>query len=217
MDPRDEGDDDIQRFIDRMADKFEELLRVLDRFLRARTPAESGALLDQHPELLSEQVDRLLAKFIGDADDNGDQASAELLGERRRYLDRYRDLVGRKLPDGGDTERLGECRAPDHVLEHSMVEGPGYQSTAMRCERCHVGYLAEMRLADDGVVRVDYFVFPADGCDTISTEMQMWAIATCDGTIKEMEADGVPVRRGIPAIGYRPEALKMHTHFTRTG
>jgi len=76
-----------------------------------------------------------------------------------------------------------------------------------------VGHLLEMSTLPGGEVKVDYFIFPADGYDTISQEVIMWAVAVCEGTIRQMEEDGVPVRRGTPAVGLRPDSLALHTDF----
>jgi hypothetical protein len=85
----------------------------------------------------------------------------------------------------------------------------------VRCELCHVGYLFEMRMTWDGVMQTAYFIFPADGYKTIGSEVKMWAIATCEGLISQMEEDGVSVVRSTPVIGLRPESLSDHTSFTQ--
>ena len=41
----------------------------------------------------------------------------------------------------------------------------------MRCEVCHVGHLLEMSALPGGEIKVDYFIFPADGYDMISQEV----------------------------------------------
>lgn len=111
-------------------------------------------------------------------------------------------------------ERMGgECPNDQHTWEGSELWEPGYQATAMRCSRCQVGHLIEAQAMPDDTVRVDYYVFPAAGSKMISQMVKMWAIATCEGTIDEMESKGVPVRRGTPIIGPPPAALDRHTDF----
>jgi hypothetical protein len=215
LDAPDAEDPDIRRFADDMAGQFEALVEVINQFLFAGNPAESGRLIEQHPELLGAQVDKVLAKTLKDAEEIGDQAGMQWLRERRGYLDNYRRLVGQTLPDDGPVQRYGECRPGDHIMAHSIVEEPGYVSTAFRCELCHVGYLIDMTAAEDGGMHVDYFVFPADGCDAISPEIMMWAVSTCEESLGEMERHGVSVEKSTPVIGLRPESLRGHTRFIR--
>jgi hypothetical protein len=210
-------DPDVQRFIADMGDRIEALLEVLNQFIRATTPEASGMLIEQHPELLSEQIDKILVKSLKEATEARDEAGMKLLRERRTFLDNYRRLIGRKLPADDAVQPYGECPPDGHVLGHSIVQEPGYVSTAIRCERCHVGCLVDMRAASDGYLHAEYFVFPADGCDTISREMTMWAVETCEGSLRELEDQGVPVKRSTPVIGWRPESLPRHTVFTRDG
>jgi hypothetical protein len=207
-------DPDVESFLQYMGDEIEALVRVLGQFLRASTPAESGSVLDMHPELLSARIDKLIGKFIGEATQAGDTEGARRLRERRTYLGNYRRLVGKPLQEEGAVERYGECPPTAHVLTQSIVSEPGYTSTAIRCDLCHVGCVLDMR-ADDGVMHIEYFVFPADGCDQISSEMTMWAVGTCEGSIRDMEEQGVPLRRSTPVIGFRPDSLRKHTTFIR--
>ena len=212
----DDEDPDVRRFLDDMADQYEELLDLLNQFLRADTPAESGMLLEQHPELLSAQVDRIIEKTRKDAAEAGDEAAAKHLRERQGYLESYRRLSGRTLPDNDPVQRYGECPSGDHVLAHSVVVEPGYTSTAVRCDVCHVGFLSDMRASEGSRgMELDFFVLPADGCDSISPEIVMWAMATYQGSLSDLENQGIPVRCNVPVIGQRPESLRRHTKFTR--
>jgi hypothetical protein len=216
-----------KEILDKVADSFEELLGVLTQFLRAETPAESGNILDTHPELLGDQVDRMLVKFLDDAREAGKVDSERHLRERRNYLRNYRRLVvgdgpapdgsPDRSPDRSTGSRFGECPFQEHVWESSMEAKPDAQETVVRCTACHVGYLFEMRMARDGIMRVAYFVFPADGYDVIGAEVKMWAIATCESVIGQMEEDGMPVVRSTPVIGLRPESLSNHAIFTQIG
>jgi hypothetical protein len=215
--------------LDKVADSFEELIGVLNQFLRAGTPAESGSILDAHPELLGDQVDRMLVKFLGDASEAGEADSERHLRERRNYLRNYRRLMGgggsasgggpaldgSLAPDRSPASRFGECPFQEHVWESSIAAKPDAQETVVRCAACHVGYLFEMRMTPEGIMRVAYFVFPADGYDVIGAEVKMWAIATCESVIGQMEEDGMPVVRSTPVIGLRPESLSDHDTFTR--
>lgn len=207
-------DPDVQSAIAYLGDEIEALIRVLDQYLRASTLAESGSVLDEHPELLSARIDKLIEKFIGEATQAGDTEGARRLRERRTYLDNYRRLIGKTLPEEGAVRRYGECPAAAHVLAHSIVSEPGWTSTAIRCDVCHVGCMLDMK-ADEGVISVEYFVFPADGCDEITPEMTMWAVVTCEESITDMEERGVLVRRSTPVIGFRPDSLARHTTFLR--
>lgn len=208
-------DPDVRRFVDEMADEIEALVGVLNQFLTAETPAASGKLLEQHPELLSPQVDKIISKTMKEAAEAGDEAVAERFQERRNYLDNYRRLVGETLPGNDAVQRYGECPPGDHVMAHSVVEEPRYTSTVIRCELCHVGCLADMRVDDAGRMHLDYFVFPADGCDAISREIVMWAMATYQESLGDLQQQGIQVQLSAPHIGHRPESLRRHTHFTR--
>lgn len=208
-------DPDVQRFVEDMADQMEALVGILNQFLRAGSPAESGQLLEQHPELLGLQVDKILAKSLKDAEEMRDEPGVRWLRERRGFLDNYRRLTGQTLPAATPVQRYGECPPDNHVMAHSIVEEPGYMSTAIRCEQCHVGYLVDLRAAEDGEMEAEYFVFPADGCDAISREIIMWAVATCEESFGVLERQGISVRRSTPVIGWRPESLRRHTRFIR--
>jgi hypothetical protein len=206
-----------QEVIDKIADSYEEFIGVLNQYLDAETPIESGSILEAHPELLGDRVDRVLAKCLDEAREAGDVDGVRHLSERRSYLQNYRRLtVGAgPAPAGGIMSRLGECPFQAHVWESSIEARLDRQETVVRCEVCHVGYLFEMRMARDGIMRVAYSVFPADGYDVIGAEVKMWAIATCEGVINQMEEDGMPVVRSTPVIGLRPESLSDHSTFVR--
>jgi hypothetical protein len=206
-------DPDVRRFIDYQADRLEALVAALNEFLRADTPNRSGALLEQHPELLSGQVDAIIEKSIGEAGQAGDLTGARHLRERRRFLENYRQLTGKPLPDTAPTERSGECARSDHVLTGSIVDEPDYLSVAVRCGRCHVGYLTDVRWKTGGEAHVGYHVFPAAGAAAISPEILTWAVAACEESITQLERTGRRVRRSTPVIGMRPESLRRHTDF----
>jgi hypothetical protein len=206
-------DPDIRRFIDYQADQIEALVATLNEFLRADTLDRSGALLERHPELLSAQVDRIIKKSIGEAEQMGDSAGARRMREKQRFLENYRQAFGRPLPSSAPAARSGECARRDHVLTASIVEEPGYTSVAMRCDRCHVGYVSDVRWQPGGEAHVAYHVFPADGATAISQEMLMWAVATCEESIAQLEQMGGRVQKSKPVIGGRPESLRRHTDF----
>jgi hypothetical protein len=213
-----DDEEELERFAaetaSKLADHFQALVNVLNEFLGATTAAESGRLLEQHPELLGEQADRIMAKIIQDALSAKDAEAVSHLRERRNYLDQYRRLAGGSLAQGGSTKPAAECAGDEHSWAISYVSRPDHQGTAVRCERCHAGYLLEMRPAPDGAARIDYFVFPADGYDTISREVTMWAVMMCEGFISQMKQDGTQVIRGTPVLGLRPESLALYTDFT---
>jgi hypothetical protein len=205
-------DPDIRRLIDYQADQIEALVAALNEFLRADTLDRSAALLERHPELLSAQVDRIIKKSIGEAEEMGDSAGARRMREKRRFLENYRQAIGAPLPSSAPGKRSGECARRDHVLTASIVEEPGYTSVAVRCGRCHVGYLSDVRWTP-GEAQVGYHVFPADGATEISQHMLMWAVAACEESVAELEQMGGRVRKGMPVIGGRPESLRRHTDF----
>ncbi len=227
---------------DALGQHFEALVQLVNRFLQADTGPDFGRLLDEHPELLDDDVDRILAKSLHDAREAHDDSGERRLAERRQLLAAYRDLMEGRDPATEDQRvgshvvgrttsetsagspspaqetkgQVGECRFELHVWETSSVDQQGYRATAFRCEVCHVGNLLEWTAMPGGAVSVGYCVFPADGNMDVSQEVAMWSIATCEGTIKQMEDDGVSVIRGVPVIGGpRPAALRKHTRFDR--
>ena len=206
-------DPEIRGLIEYHGDRIEALVAALNEFLRADTPGRSGALLEQHPELLSAQVDRIIKKSIGEAEQMGDSAGAQRMRDKQRFLESYRQLIGSALPDAAPAERTGECAHRDHVLTGSMIEEPGYTSVAVRCGRCHVGYLSDLRWEPGGEAHVSYHVFPADGAMEPSREIIMWAVAACEESIAELERMGAPVRKSTPVIGGYPQSLRRHTDF----
>ncbi len=206
-------DPDVRRLIDYQADRIEALVATLNEFLRADTLDRSGALLERHPELLSAQVDRIITKLIGEAEQMGHFAEARRMREKQHFLENYRQAIGAPLPSSAPGKRSGECSGRDHVLTGSVIEEPGYMSVAMRCDRCHVGYVSDVRWQPGGEAHVGYHVFPADGATTISQEMLMWAVATCEKSIAQLEQMGGRVRKSKPVIGGRPESLRRHTDF----
>jgi len=210
----DDEDPDVRAYVAYQADQIQALMDALNEFLRAGTPDRSGALLEQHPELLSAPFDAIIAKSITEAEQARDHAGARRLRERRLFLENYRQLIDQPLPAAAPVARAGECGRRDHVLTGSIVNEPGYTSVAVRCGRCHVGYLSDVWWEPSGEARVDYYVFPADGATTITREIMTWAIAACEQSITELEQMGGRVQRSTPTIGMRPESLRRHTDFT---
>jgi hypothetical protein len=210
----DNEDPDVRAFVAYQAGQIQALMDALNEFLRAGTPDRSGALLEQHPELLSAPFDAIIAKSITEAEQARDHAGARQLRERRLFLENYRQLIDQPLPATAPAGRAGECDRSDHALTGSIVNEPGYTSIAVRCGRCHVGYLTDVWWKPSGEARVDYYVFPADGAATITPEILTWAIAACEQSITELEQMGGRVQRSTPTIGMRPESLRRHTDFT---
>jgi hypothetical protein len=206
-------DPDVRALVAYHADKIQALVDALNEFLRADTPDRSGALLEQHPELLSAPFDAIIAKSITEAEQARDDAGARRLRERRLFLEKYRQLIDQPLRTTAPAERAGECDRGEHVLTGSIVNEPGYTSIAVRCDRCHVGYLSDVWWKPSGEARVDYYVFPADGAVEITPKILMWAIAACEESITELEQMGGRVQRSTPTIGMRPESLRRHTDF----
>jgi hypothetical protein len=205
-------DPDVRRLIEYRADMMEALFATIREFLRADTLGRSGALLEQHPELLGADANAIIETSIRKAEQIGDLARARHMRERQRFLESYRQLIGGSPPNAAPAERTGECARSDHVLTGSIVEEPGYTSVAVRCGRCHVGYLSDVRW-EPGEAHVSYHVFPADGAMEISREILMWAVAACEESIAELEQMGGRVRKSKPVIGGRPESLRRHTDF----
>lgn len=214
----DEEEEELDQFASKLADEITEhyarLVDAVNEFLRADSPTALGPLIEAHPELLSDQTDAVFAKCIEDARTAGDETGLRNLEYHRRFLDNYRRLAETDSDRPGGGERIaGECPYGQHTWEGSELREPGYEATAMRCATCHVGHLMEAQAMPDETVQINYYIFPAEGSEMVGQMVKMWAIATCEGTIREMESNGVPVRRGTPVIGRRPTALDRHTDF----
>ena len=61
---------------------LEPLLEYLNEFIHASSEAEAAHVLRAHPQLLSDTVDSILVKLIGDAQADGNEGQARLLAER---------------------------------------------------------------------------------------------------------------------------------------
>ncbi len=217
--------DEIERYAGELAkiagDRIQGLTDALNDFLAAGTARDSGRIIEQHPDLLIDQIDRLLTRFIVEADQAGQQDDAAHLRERQRYLASYRGLASGGQEPGDSSgvpavspqRKFGECDPSGHIWEHSIVSDPGYDATVMRCQRCHVGSLYEFSAELDGI-HVGCGIFPADDSDTVSPDLVRFFLLLNDDTIKGMESQRLVVRRETPTINWRPDALARHVNYT---
>jgi hypothetical protein len=64
----------------------QELHTALDAFIQTTTMEEGLLVLDQHPDLLGDQADLLLAEIINNARKQGHEQTAQALDERRDFI-----------------------------------------------------------------------------------------------------------------------------------
>jgi len=59
---------------------------ALDAFIQTTTMEEALLVLDQHPDLLGDQADLLLAEIINSARKQGHELTVQALDERRDFI-----------------------------------------------------------------------------------------------------------------------------------
>lgn len=99
---------------------------------------------------------------------------------------------------------MRECRFDWHQLEGDSETGANFEATTIACAICGVGHTFRITWTGRNQARVDTNIFPATGSQTISREVIRWSLATCEGTIGDMERDGVIVSRGRTDIQGQP-------------
>ena len=72
---------------------FEKLTTALTKFFNANAPEEHLAILQQHPELLSEEVDKVLEQFIHHACEQGNEEFVQLFSTHREMLQNIRQVL----------------------------------------------------------------------------------------------------------------------------
>ncbi len=91
------------------------LMETLQAFIQARTWEESRRLLDQHPELLSEEADALLGRLQDAARARSDEHALRILEQHRVLLRRCREV--------GAARAFAEQMLPPEVLEQAEAAG----------------------------------------------------------------------------------------------
>ena len=104
------------------------LLNTLQQFIQARTWADSRRILEQHPELLSDESDNLLARLIAAAREQGEEDGERLLAEHRDLLRRCR-VVGIERAFAALTPRPPLPLAGEGEAERSEAGGEGLLTT----------------------------------------------------------------------------------------
>jgi hypothetical protein len=74
----------------------------------------------------------------------------------------------------------------------------------LSCGICGVGHTFQITWTGRDQVEVDTTIFPAHGVREISREVIRWSIEAREGTIRNMEQDGVTVVRGRTDIQGEP-------------
>ncbi len=91
------------------------LMETLQAFIQARTWEESRRLLDQHPELLSDEADALLGRLQDAARARSDEHALRILEQHRVLLRRCREV--------GAARAFAEQMLPPEVLEQAEAAG----------------------------------------------------------------------------------------------
>ncbi len=122
-------EEDPQRFAEMqaamrsMAKEAAPLLPLIEQFIQAETWDQTRRVVEQHPELLSDEADRLMATLIEAARVQGDDQAVQMFDEHRNLLRRCREAgVARAFAEQMlEPDVLAEIEAagltPEQVIE----------------------------------------------------------------------------------------------------
>jgi hypothetical protein len=102
---------------------------------------------------------------------------------------------------------MAECALRQHQWDPRVADRPGYERIEFVCTICGVGHRLEITAIPGGEKRVDITIFPASGESEISRDIIRWSMLSCEGTIQQMQQDGVAVVRGGTTINGQPRGL----------
>lgn len=102
---------------------------------------------------------------------------------------------------------MSECEFRLHQWDTREQHHPGYERVEFVCKICGVGHRLEITALHQGKMQVDITIFPATGPRKISREIVRWSMLTSEGTIQQMQQEGVDVVRGPINIEGQPEGL----------
>jgi hypothetical protein len=80
---------------------------------------------------------------------------------------------------------------------------PDYMTGRMRCNHCGAGFESLFRRTGPREMTASIQIYPGAARQPrlgIDPRLMAWAMGTFDGTVQEMEADGLRVRRERPVI-----------------
>ena len=112
---RQENPEAYQQLAEAAQQAMPPLLQTIQEFIRAESWAESQRILEQHPELLSDQADALLGQLLDAARAQNDEGAERILGEHRTLLRRCREV--------GIAQAFAERSFPPEVLERATAAG----------------------------------------------------------------------------------------------
>ncbi|WP_287910895.1 hypothetical protein [Chloroflexus sp.] len=95
--------------------KVAPLVQMLNEFITANTWNESQRIVEQHPELLSDEADELLSHWLEAARSQGDASAVRVLEEQRALLRRCRE-VGVAQAFVEHAEAIGTTALPSDLL-----------------------------------------------------------------------------------------------------
>jgi hypothetical protein len=72
------------------------LWATFQKLFKATTPEESIAILQQHPELLSEEADMMLDKLIHHSREQGNAEVVQLFSHHREILQNVRESIAQE-------------------------------------------------------------------------------------------------------------------------
>jgi hypothetical protein len=102
---------------------------------------------------------------------------------------------------------MAECTFRQHQWDPRAQDRPGYERIEFTCKICGVGHRLEITTLPRGARRVDITIFPATGETGVSRDVIRWSMLACEGTIQQMQQEGVAVVRGDTMIEGEPRGV----------
>jgi hypothetical protein len=95
---------------------------------------------------------------------------------------------------------MAECLMKWHEWDQHHVNQSRYQEFRITCRICGAGHMLALTMKPTGEVQADIIVFAAKDESKVSRDVIRWSLLTCEGTIQEMQQDGMNIIRGKTSI-----------------
>ena len=106
----------------------EALLQTIAAFINAKTWSESQRLVEQHPELLSDQADALLGQLVEAAQAQSDENARRTFEQHRALLRRCREVGVEKAFAALTPPPAADAASPSPLPESGRGEGGGVRA-----------------------------------------------------------------------------------------